>query len=123
MSEKLEVTRDFTTWHGTTSCGTIFQEMEGTKVTWGNKVSKQLDKVPYYIRDKFHYWVDLVEKFDVLETRKIKSFHDESLKGELKGKRSIRLSKSYRAIYREIENKLEIEFIEVLEVSKHGYKK
>ncbi len=33
------------------------------------------------------------------EVRKVPGYHDEPLKGQRKGQRSIRLSRSYRAIY------------------------
>jgi proteic killer suppression protein len=55
-----------------------------------------------------------------MESRKIKSYHDEPLKGTRKGQRSIRLNKAYRAIYIE-KNNGTLEFIEVQEVSKHDY--
>ena len=54
------------------------------------------------------------------ECRKYKGFHDEPLKGERKGQRSVRLSKAYRAIYVELENN-EYKIIEVIEVNKHEY--
>ncbi len=51
--------------------------------------------------------------------QKIKGYHDEPLKGKRKGQRSIRLSKSYRAIYTIKKN--EIEFVSIEEVNKHDY--
>ena len=66
---------------------------------------------------------DLVEKYGIAEIKKIKGFHDESLKGNLFGKRLVRLNRSYRLIYRLIEQKIEIHRIEVLEITKHEYKK
>lgn len=77
-------------------------------------------KVPSYIASKFQIWADLVESEGLMESRKIKSYHDESLKGKRKGQRSIRLNKAYRAIYIE---KIDytLEFIEVQEVNKHDY--
>ncbi len=46
-------------------------------------------KVPSYIVDKLKIWIDLVETEGVMESRKIKSYHDEPLKGKRKGQRSI----------------------------------
>ena len=83
-------------------------------------VKKELLKVPLYIAVKLKAWVDDVERRGLEEVRKIPSFHDEPLKGERKGQRSIRLSKSYRAIYIIKENK-EIEFVLIEELSKHEY--
>ena len=85
-----------------------------------SKAKKQLKKVPKYIQSKFDYWCDLIELIGLLEARKYKGFHDEPLAGNRKGQRSIRLSKSYRAIYIEID-KDKYEIIEVLEVNKHEY--
>jgi proteic killer suppression protein len=55
-----------------------------------------------------------------LAVRKIPGFHDEPLKGDRKGQRSIRLSKAYRAIY-VIGNSGNIEIAEIIEVHKHDY--
>jgi proteic killer suppression protein len=52
--------------------------------------------------------------------RKIKGFHDEPLKGKRLGQRSIRLNKSYRAIY-VIDRDGGVEIVEVQEVNKHEY--
>ncbi len=49
---------------------------------------------------------------------KYPGFHDESLKGERKGQRSVRMNKSYRLIYRVIQDHV---YIELLEVHKHDY--
>lgn len=53
------------------------------------------------------------------ETRKIKGYHDEALQGDRWGQRSIRLNRSYRAIY--TEEKGVIHLIIILEVNKHEY--
>lgn len=51
--------------------------------------------------------------------RKIPGYHDEPLKGDRSGQRSIRLSRAYRAIY---EIKADAaQFVSVEEVSKHEY--
>ena len=55
-----------------------------------------------------------------LAIRKIPGFHDEPLKGNRKGQRSIRLSKAYRAIYI-IGQQGNIEIAEIIEVNKHDY--
>lgn len=61
-----------------------------------------------------------IETIGIDEVRKIPGFHDEPLKGKRAGQRSIRLSKSYRAIYVEYkENKVDI--VSVEEVNKHEY--
>jgi len=83
------------------------------------KALKQLKTVPDYILDKFLSWVEAVELEGLSEIRKTPGFHDEPLKGKRKGQRSIRLSKSYRAIY--IIEKNKVEFVLVEEVNKHEY--
>ncbi|MCB0367858.1 MAG: type II toxin-antitoxin system mRNA interferase toxin, RelE/StbE family [Bdellovibrionales bacterium] len=90
------------------------------KILLSNIAEKQLKKIPKHIKVKFNAWCDLLKYIGLIEARKYKGFHDEPLKGERKGQRSVRLSKSYRAIYIEVDkNKFEI--IEVLEVTKHEY--
>lgn len=84
------------------------------------QAQKQLRKVPHHVASKLKAWVDNVEWQGIEEVRKIPAFHDEPLKGKRKGQRSIRLSRSYRAIY-VIEKENEIEFISIEEVSKHDY--
>lgn len=65
------------------------------------------------------FWVESISEIGLEETSKSKGFHDESLKGNRKGQRSIRLNRSYRAIY---EIKLGIiKFVEVQEINKHEY--
>ena len=91
-----------------------------TRVQWGKHVDKQLRNVPDIIARKFRIWVALVEESGIRETRKCKGFHDEPLRGQLQGWRSIRLNKAYRGIYVEHETG-EVELIEVLEVNKHEY--
>ena len=89
-------------------------------VLLSKKAERDLKKVPYYIADKFQFWVDVVENEGLQESRKIKSFHDEPLRGKRQGQRSIRLSRAYRAIYR-VDNQGTPEIVEVLEVNKHDY--
>jgi len=70
--------------------------------------------------DKLLAWVLWIEREGIEEVRKIPGFHDEPLKGKRRGRRSIRLSRAYRAIYRVAESGgLEIVLVE--EVTKHGY--
>lgn len=64
-------------------------------------------------------WVAAVELDGVDEVRKLPGYHDELLQGMRTGQRSIRLSRSYRAIYQV--KKDVVEFVSVEEVSKHDY--
>lgn len=76
--------------------------------------------MPKHIIIKLMAWVEGVREKGLLEVRKLPGFHDEPLKGNRKGQRSIRLSKSYRAIYIVDEQK-QTAYITVLEVNKHEY--
>ena len=85
-----------------------------------SKAQKQLRLFPDHIVMKLTAWVDSVERVGLEETKKIKGFHDEALKGRRQGQRSIRLNKAYRAIY-VILNDGSAEFVRVEEASKHEY--
>lgn len=89
-------------------------------VIWSKKVAKQLDNLPDQIIRKFYAWVAVVKLSGIRETRKSLGFHDEPLKGDRTGQRSIRLNKAYRAIYIETHDGA-LELIEVVEVNKHEY--
>lgn len=84
------------------------------------KAKKQIAKLPQYIALKLYSWVDAVNHEGIREVKKISGYHDEPLKGDRLGQRSIRLNKSYRAIYIELDNG-EIQFIEIIEVHNHDY--
>jgi toxin HigB-1 len=89
-----------------------------TIVTRTRALDKQLDQVPRHLRDKAILWIEFVETLGLREVRKRPGFHDEPLKGQRKGQRSIRLNNAYRLIYREVRSGIEIL---LLEVSKHEY--
>ena len=80
---------------------------------------KQLRKAPDHIKVNMTIWVTAVELDGVEEVRKVPGYHDERLKGVRAGQRSIRLSRSYRAIY-EVRKDV-VEFVSVEEISKHDY--
>jgi len=82
---------------------------------------KSLEKAPRHIVTKLLAWVDLVELEGMEEARIRPGYHDEPLKGTLKRKRSIRLSKQWRAIYSIKQNR--VEFVLVEKVTPHDYKK
>ncbi len=73
-----------------------------------------------HVAQKFTTWVALVELKGVETVRLIPGFHDEALKGQRKEQRSIRLNRSYRAIY-EVRDNRTAQFIRVEEVNKHEY--
>ncbi len=89
------------------------------KVVISKRAEKDLEKIQRYVVDLFFAWVLDVERRGLEEVRKVSGFHDEPLKGKLKGLRSIRLNRGYRAYYR-IE-KDQVEFVFVERVDKHVY--
>lgn len=94
--------------------------MKPTRVIISPRAQKGLERVPRYIEEKLMEWIDLVEEEGIWEARKIKSYHDEPLKGKRSGQRSIRLNRAYRGIYKEQDQTIVLELL-VIEVSKHEY--
>lgn len=95
-------------------------EYRGEDVVWSKKVSKQIERLPQYIEQKFQLWVESVRLLGIIEVRKKAGLHDEPLKGYREGQRSVRLNKAYRAIYIETESG-SLKVIQVIEVNKHEY--
>ncbi len=91
-----------------------------TRVEISRRAKKQLVKMPRRIVKGLQLWVHAVATVGLEEVRKVPGYHDEPLKGDRTGQRSIRLSRSYRAIY-EIREDGTIQFVSVEEVSKHDY--
>ncbi len=89
-------------------------------VKLSRKALKDLKKVPLYIAIKLQSWIESVGYSGLSEVRKISGYHDEPLKGNRDGQRSIRLSRGYRAFYI-IEKDAKITFVEIIEVNKHDY--
>jgi len=97
----------------------VYKNIMINRVIIVDKARKQLNRSPRHIVAKLMSWVDSVENEGLEFVRRIPGFHDEPLKGKLRGERSIRLTRSYRAVYRIVRNK--IEFVSIEEVSKHDY--
>lgn len=62
-------------------------------------VLKRLKKIPLHIVLKLQAWIEDVGCHGLTEVRKIPGYHDEPLRGQRDGEYSIRLNRSYRAIY------------------------
>lgn len=84
------------------------------------KALKTLKQVPAYIELKLYAWIDGVGHHGLSQVRQIPGYHDEPLKGKRAGQRSIRLTRSYRAIY-VIHKDSTIKFVNITEVNKHEY--
>jgi proteic killer suppression protein len=89
-------------------------------VIWSKKVQKQLVNIPSPIAKKFFAWVTAVRIAGLRSVRSRPGFHDESLRGDRQGQRSIRLNQAWRAIYVEHHDGA-LELIEVIEVTHHEY--
>jgi len=94
--------------------------MAWCRVEIGKRAMRELQSVPAHIVVKLKSWVELVELNGLRVARRIPGYHDEPLKGKRAGQRSIRLSRSYRAICRVILAQ-NVENILIEEVNKHGY--
>ncbi len=91
-----------------------------TSVLISKFAEKQLKKVPSFIKEALFVWARAVEESGLREVRKLPGYHDEPLKGQRAGQRSIKLNRGYRAIYEEDKGGNLI-LITVLEVNKHEY--
>jgi proteic killer suppression protein len=91
------------------------------RVVFTSRASKEMRLAPNYITDKLLNWAREVEIFGLDVVRKHKGYHDEPLKGQRSGERSIRLNRKWRAIYYEKTNGSRL--IYILEVTPHDYKK
>lgn len=89
------------------------------KIELSRKVRKELGTLPRHILANLLDWVEEVEVRGIEEVRKLPGYHDEPLKGYWLGFRSIRLSRSYRAIYQIQEAQIKV--ILIVEVNKHEY--
>ena len=92
---------------------------DGTKVVWGKSVERQLVRLPTHISEKFQAWATDVRLIGIQEARRRPGYHDEPLHGQRQGQRSVRLSRSYRAIY--FEHEAGTVLVEVIEVNKHVF--
>lgn len=83
------------------------------------KAEKSIKKAPKQVQTKFMLWIKSLEELGMAQTRKVKGWHDEPLKGEKKGIRSIRLNKQWRLEY--IYDKEKIEIVWVQDIHPHTY--
>lgn len=95
--------------------------METIIVVMTKLAQKQITRLPIELLEVVQKWILTVEEIGLENTRKHggKGLHDEPLKGQLKGLRSIRLNRSWRLYYKEINGATKIVSIE--RVDKHLY--
>jgi Txe/YoeB family toxin of Txe-Axe toxin-antitoxin module len=82
------------------------------------KILKTLNKSDKSIRAAYSAWKGIVTNHGLRGVRSVKGFHLEKLKGKREGQYSCLLNRGYRVFFKEIDNNIEIE---VLEISKHAY--
>ncbi len=82
--------------------------------------AKQIAKLPRGISEAINLWREAVERLGLPQVRLAAGYHDELLKEQRQGQRSVRLNRAYRLIYVQM-NKVEIVIVGVLEVNKHDY--
>lgn len=90
------------------------------RVHLAHGLERRLRKVPRHVVLKLLGWVEAVEHDGLENVRRIPGYHDEPLKGDRHGQRSIRLSKGWRAIYAVFEDG-SVQFVQVEEVNHHDY--
>jgi len=81
-------------------------------------IDKTIAKLPVQVIKKYELWKDIVFRHGPDKLKEFPGFHDEQLKGDLKGKRSSRLNIQYRVIY-VVEN--EIVSVFVIDITPHKY--
>ncbi len=91
-----------------------------SSVRMTERAKKDLVKVPKHIYRKLMLWILQIELEGLERVRMITGYHDEPLRGQRTGQRSIRLNIVYRAIY-EIHSDGIIEFVSIEEVNRHDY--
>jgi proteic killer suppression protein len=82
-------------------------------------VEKDLMKTPKALVIKFQKWVDDIEKYGLEEVRRVRGWHDHSVKGDRAGQRAIYLNKKWRAVY--VLEGREVKIVKVIEVHPHEY--
>ena len=90
------------------------------RVEFTKTAYKALASIPAHILTKVKLWSTEVELHGIRAVRIQPGYHDEPLKGQRQGQRSIRLNKAYRLIYVETARG-DVQIISVIEVSKHEY--
>ena len=89
------------------------------RVVISTGAKKDLRKIPEHMVRLLQDWVEDVEDRGLAQVRRIPGYHDEPLRGDRAGQRSIRLTRACRAFYRIVNER--VIFVLVEEVNKHDY--
>ena len=91
---------------------------------WQILEHKRLDRkyksLPIEVLKRFEKWKDIVYISGPGGLRVIRGFHDEALRGQLKGFRSSRLGQQFRVIYKVEASKI---LVKVIDLTPHDYRK
>jgi toxin HigB-1 len=71
------------------------------EIKFTKQARKDYERCPHHIQSMLTRWVNAIVEYGIRQTREEKGFHDEPLKGKLKGLRSVRLNRQWRVIYSE----------------------
>ena len=89
-------------------------------VDFAASARKDLRRVPEQILRRLRAWVDHVEHVGLEAARQRPGYHDEPLRGDRAGQRSVRLNRAWRAVYVLTDDDT-VEVVLVIEVNKHDY--
>ena len=84
------------------------------------RIDHQFQVVPLEVQRRYEKWKDILEISGPQGLRHIKGFHDETLGGKQKGRRSSRLGLKYRVIYQVRKQQL---MVLVVELTTHDYRR
>ena len=92
-----------------------------SRVIVSKRAERSLTKAPRQVAGKFFYWKRQIETHGIEEVMKIPGYHDEPLRGKLRGRvRSVRMALGYRAFYHVVGDAVKCVVVE--EVNRHDYK-
>lgn len=91
-----------------------------TVVQFSRRATNSFAKAPKDVQFRLNKWAAAVEEAGLEAVRRIPGYHDEPLKGQRKGQRSIRLGIQWRAIYEVAQDGQVI--VTVMEITPHDYR-
>ncbi len=96
--------------------------MSSVVIVEKKSAQKELAKAPKEVQVSYEIWARLIEEHGLSILRKIKGYHDEKLKGNMKSYRSSRLNKKWRVFY-QVSKDGTIEIVDVVKITPHDYRR
>jgi len=81
-------------------------------------IDRIIEKLPLHVVKKYELWKNIVFRHGPAKLREFPGFHDEKLKGRMKGRRSSWLAIQYRVIY---SVQKDIVTVYVIDITPHTY--